>query len=375
MNPGIYTDITNAAYHGGEGISKSGLDLIHQSPMHFKHARDTANDNERVPTVEQMIGTAFHALVLEPEVFAAEFAVEPSKACFPDTIDSRDQLVEMVQALNEGRLPKLSLTGGKDELINRICDNSDFLPVDLENNKTSELKYIIDDLNKARAGLFSTTGSMSELAKILRENGKEFVLWADVKAELLKTAEGKTILTGAQFEQVCSMAEAVKAHPVAGKLMRLEAGLIENSVYWVDEATGELCRCRPDKWLPKSRIVIDLKSTTDASPEGFAKSILNWRYHAQAPFYLDGCSEAIRQSGSDIPEPTTFVFVAVEKKPPYAVGVYAIGKASIEVGRAEYLNDLAAYAECKRSGIWPGYCTEVESIELPAWAMRRAVGE
>jgi hypothetical protein len=30
---------------------------------------------------------------------------------------------------------------------------------------------------------------------------------------------------------------------------------------------------------------------------------------------------------------------------------------------------LAEYADCERTGIWPGYAPEIVMVDLPAWAM------
>lgn len=63
MKPGIYEDIDNSAYHAGEGISSSELKLILRSPAHLKEA----SDNPRPQTPAMALGTAVHALVLEPD--------------------------------------------------------------------------------------------------------------------------------------------------------------------------------------------------------------------------------------------------------------------------------------------------------------------
>src|SRR5690606_28865958 len=94
MKPGVYAGIPNAEYHGGPGISKSGLDLIHRSPLHYKAVVDGANDNE--PTAAQMIGTAAHALILEPAEFAKTYCLALRPQDVPHAIDDRDQLVAMV---------------------------------------------------------------------------------------------------------------------------------------------------------------------------------------------------------------------------------------------------------------------------------------
>lgn len=73
MRPGIYDGISNADYHGGEGVSKSGLDIISRSPLHMKFVMDAANDNQ--PTAAQRIGSAAHARILEPELFAQEYCL------------------------------------------------------------------------------------------------------------------------------------------------------------------------------------------------------------------------------------------------------------------------------------------------------------
>lgn len=67
MNPGIYKDISNADYHGGGGLSASGLKLLARSPAHFKHT-------VREETKAMILGTATHTAVLEPERFEAEYA-------------------------------------------------------------------------------------------------------------------------------------------------------------------------------------------------------------------------------------------------------------------------------------------------------------
>jgi len=64
---GAYLDIPNADYHAAPAISKSGLDLIHRSPAHFKYAPS------REPSRAMEMGTAIHTAILEPERFKTEY--------------------------------------------------------------------------------------------------------------------------------------------------------------------------------------------------------------------------------------------------------------------------------------------------------------
>lgn len=383
MKPGIYRSISNENYHGGPGVSKSGLDLIARSPAHFHAAMTSANDNES--TAAQQLGTAFHALVLEPAEFAKQYTLALRQQDLPDAIADRDTLVAMVAKLNETRQPKLATSGTKPEMIARILGAERDLPEELrspqealEKAKLADLKAMIDAFNELRPGLLSDRGTMQELAELLRANGVPVTLWADVKAQWLENNGHRTVLTQETWEQLQAMRASVMAHPAASRLLN-HPGHAETSVYWIDQGTGELCRCRPDFWRTDG-VIVDLKTTDDASPEGFRKSIANWRYHVQAPFYMDGITAAIEQTADDMAggfpvdefsKPVAFVFVAVEKKAPYAVGVYVLEQASMDIGRAQYRNDLSVYAVCRASDHWPAYGDKIQPISLPEWHIKQ----
>lgn len=382
MNPGVYDNLTNAEYHGGEGVNKSLLDVVRRSPQHAKFALDqrdagVANDNA---TQAQIFGTAFHARLLEPAEFTRNYCLGLRQQDVPEAIEDREILVGMLQELNATRLPKLSSSGSKDELVARIdaavveharlnipgCD-----PFDAVAAKLQDLKTRIQQLNTNRAGLLSTSGSRHDMADLLRANGRDVKLWSDVKDEWLKNNGHRIVLTGEQWEQLHAMEAAVNAHPAARALLAAE-GRAELSAYWEDPITGLLCRCRPDYWR-KDGILVDVKTTEDASPEEFARSVVNWRYHVQSPYYLDGIAE-LADAGL-LPEgyarPKAFVFLVVEKKAPYAVAVYALTPESMDMGRLEYRQDLDTLHECMTSGRWPGYGDAVQYLGLPEWYLRR----
>lgn len=373
MKPGVYEGISNAEYHGGPGISKSGLDLVHRSPMHY-NAVVTA-DNDRTPTPAQEIGTAVHMAILEPEEFAKTYCMALRRSDVPDAIDDREVLVEMVNKLNEGRLPKLATSGSRPDLISRLMaevqtgdaeKDAEYL-LGFESMKGAELKAQLEAMNADRPGKLSTSGSRHELANLLRENGVEVTLWSDVLEEWQRNNSERKVLSPEAFEQIFAMRDAVMNHPAAFAIL-----------HHVKDIIG------------------DLKTTEDASPEGFAKSIANWRYDVQHAYYMDGTRMALEQGKCNPPQegkaelsvywtdpvtgvlcrcrpdfwrgyPKHFAFIAVEKKPPYAVGVYVLDSEGVEIGRAQYQHDLRVYAECVRSGEWPGYGDKIQTISLPGW--------
>lgn len=179
---------------------------------------------------------------------------------------------------------------------------------------------------------------------------------AGKEAYELLLATGATILSRADFDAVLAMELSIRQHPVAGQLLQDKDGIAEPSVFWQHPTTGLECKCRPDWWLQGGGIVVDLKTTEDASPAGFARSIAQYRYHVQAAHYMTGTQAKM------------FFFVAVEKKAPYAVAVYELDADALQTGHKLRERDLDQYASCVEFGTWPGYPAEIQTLSLPKWA-------
>jgi len=153
---------------------------------------------------------------------------------------------------------------------------------------------------------------------------------------------------------------SVAAHPIAGKLFR--GGQSEQTIIWHDRETGLLCKARLDYWIADRRIAIDLKSTEDASPRGFAKSVANYRYHIQHAHYSEGMTatdNALR----------AFLFVAVEKSPPYAVAVHCIDADAEARGYELRRREMDALTDCLKTDKWPAYAPSIHTLALPRWAL------
>jgi len=174
--------------------------------------------------------------------------------------------------------------------------------------------------------------------------GKEMALELDAK--------GIEAVTGSDMDLALAMAVSVRSHPVAAEL--LSVGLAEQSVWWDDPATGLRCKCRPD-WI-NGLTIVDLKTTTDASPD-FARSVAQYRYHVQQAHYLQ----------SHIAD--RFIFLAVEKTFPYCVATYELDETAALHGEAERRNNLQTIADCRAIAEWPGYGNTIQPLSLPNWAL------
>lgn len=182
-------------------------------------------------------------------------------------------------------------------------------------------------------------------------------------AELL--ALGKTIVPFEMYNQAVEMCEALQTVPLAEKLLN---GQREVPFFWSDDLTGEECKCRVDclNTNLSTPVVVDLKTTGDASMEGFAKSAINYGYDFQAAMYSEGVERNIGQR-------PLFVFIAVEKDPPHAVNIFQADELLLRRGANLYREFMDTYHDCKLSGNWYGYLgkdSHINNLALPAWLAR-----
>ena len=172
------------------------------------------------------------------------------------------------------------------------------------------------------------------------------------------------------YTRVADMAGALRQHPIAGPLLDPGRGdRAEQSLFWTDEDTGIWRRARID-WLRGPRsiggrfVIVDYKTTTDASPAAARKTIANLNYHMQAAWYTD----AVEQFYDLGP---AFLFVFQEKQPPYLVSVIGLDDEDIAAGRARNAQACEIWRDCTASGVWPGYSDyDITYVTLPPWAAR-----
>lgn len=174
--------------------------------------------------------------------------------------------------------------------------------------------------------------------------------WSEFEVE----AAGKTVLTADDMAKVRGMRDAVFSHSRAANL--LLGGIGERSIYWTDEATGELCKCRPDYLRADLDLVADVKTTGDARLDAFARKLVNLGYDLSASFYLEGAR--VRR----------YVWIVVEREPPHGVMLYYASKDTLSRGYFLWRQHLDTYAACRQANHWPGYTTDIIELDPPRWA-------
>lgn len=182
-------------------------------------------------------------------------------------------------------------------------------------------------------------------------------------------AEGGIPLKAHELEQIKAMAAAIRQHPLAAILLDPAQGAPEQSLFWLDRATGIRRRARFD-WLPSiqsGRLIIpDYKTAVDASNDAMQKVIAKYGYNQQADWYEDA-ARAFGLGGDD----AELLLIAQEKKPPFLINVVGIEFGSRVIGRAKNRRAIETFAECTATGIWPGYGDDPNYLSLPGWAETR----
>lgn len=181
-------------------------------------------------------------------------------------------------------------------------------------------------------------------------------------AEWLSASEGKTIVTAEMWDKAVEMCAALNENEFCRKLL---SGKKEMPFFWTDEDTQEACKCRADVLTEIEGIplVVDLKTTIDASTDSFIRDAVKFGYDFQAAMYLEGVKA---NTGVE----HGFVFIAIEKEPPYSINILQADSAFIKHGYDLFREYIGIYHDCKTTGNWFGYLGKfdaVNSLSLPPW--------
>jgi exodeoxyribonuclease VIII len=106
-----------------------------------------------------------------------------------------------------------------------------------------------------------------------------------------------------------------------------------------------------------------VKTTLDASTDAFCKNAVKLGYDLQTAMY----SEGVEKKYGEKPD---FVFLAIEKEPPYAVNIFIASEEFYLHGIDKFREYLGIYHDCKNTGNWWGYLgksQQVNTLDLPAW--------
>jgi hypothetical protein len=161
------------------------------------------------------------------------------------------------------------------------------------------------------------------------------------------------------YNSIMAMIDAMTHHPIAKKLMPIPDK--EVTGIWHDVNNRLWCKIRPDAIDHERRIIVDWKSTADASYDAFNKDIAKFGYHVSAAWYKWGVKEL---TGHDY----AFVAVAVEKSPPYGINCFNISGLAIKRAWTKIGECLGDMADAVQDDKWPNYPIRLWEADPPGWA-------
>ena len=187
---------------------------------------------------------------------------------------------------------------------------------------------------------------------------------------LMNKVQGEciTLITKEQYDTICGMRDSIMSNPYARKLIN---GNIEQSMYFTDDLTKVECKCRPDVWRKVAdRVVItDLKSAKSVMPNEFMRDCVKYHYDLQTAMYRDGASKVLGVPKDNI----DFVFIAVEKKPPYLLNIMQADTYVIQKGEADFREYIGTYAECLETQNWYSFNGKdniINNLSLPSYLLK-----
>ena len=232
---------------------------------------------------------------------------------------------------------------------------------------------------------------------------RDYAVWAGRRAgkeyEAATGAAGAPeYLTVAEDSHARAVADAVRAHPAAGLLLRAPGVVCELTVRWEDITCGAAiaCKGRLDAFAPRGcvglwddglPVVVDLKAVPAVgSPARLASEVARRDYAAQLAHYASGMRAVWEARGGSAPWPgCRLVIIAYEVRPMPDVAVVDLGVLGAQEGRdgdAAYLGGFrraealakaapvlhALELDGHLNGPWPGQAPGVVEVGVPGWA-------
>lgn len=241
----------------------------------------------------------------------------------------------------------------------------------IETQSAAHYKYPAPVEETAQSKAIKTFGTAAHAAVLEPEIFEQKVIkgpadrrgnkWSDLEEAC--RINHQILLTEKDFENCLALRDTVHADPFLNGIITGGPAMVEATGYFYDPITGELCRVRPDLYRKDIRVILDIKTTKNAKAEDFVRSVTNLGYHGQEAFYTDGWNLL----GTPV---DGFVFMALEKKSPFAFSVFELPPPIVEEGRAIIRKALDTYHECMTKGVWPGYPSGVQELSFKRWAYR-----
>jgi hypothetical protein len=279
------------------------------------------------------MGHAVHCLALEPEKFDERFVVVEKVLSANST--AGQIAAWLLDKNNEG---KIIPWAGKPEGINRRTNLG----------KTQWANFEADC---KRNGLVIVDQEAIETAR-----------------DYVQLVKGKIVLDDQDLADAMACVQALNNHPEFAEIMAQPRRV---EVPFEFDLFGHRFKAKPDCIIDSMRLILDIKTTDDASPHRWQWSAVDYGYHRQA-FIYQGAIELSHANKEPVRESYRFIFAVVEKpKPstrgiPPAVALYELDSETMNMGTQDTHRLVLDYEHRMSNGFWQQpYSSGIVPLRLP----------
>ena len=182
--------------------------------------------------------------------------------------------------------------------------------------------------------------------------------WAKMEEEA--AAKGQTLLTEGEYDEARRISDtALETCDLLRSALSLKDMIVEASIFTQCMHSDLKIKCRPDMMSNELGYMWDIKTTTDNTPEGFAREVKRWGYDIQAAFYLH-CAHC---AGLDVNQ---FAFFAVDKETGICVA-YELSELYMKYAEKRMFRVLDQLVEAEEANTLTTGWDSLNTIHLPPY--------
>lgn len=168
-----------------------------------------------------------------------------------------------------------------------------------------------------------------------------------------------TAVAADDYEAIQGILEALNERPESKEL--LTNGWCERSAVFADPVSGLKMKIKPDFLSNDYRTIVDLKTTKRADRVSVGRTIFDLRYDFQLFMYAYGVEvlTGVR--------PERVIILAVEKEPPFEVGIYEFSPHDFFVAQSDFVKCAETLSSCIMENTFPMRQQQIENVYVPQW--------
>ena len=252
-----------------------------------------------------------------------------------------------LKAIYKGSVKEWKHEKGKPKESEAMAFGSAFHHYILENETFFENYIVEPEFNP-------TPDPKTGIAKAKGRGWKNTTDYKTQYAEFLESAIGFNIVSEINFYKIRAMHKSIMESEAKNYIFPDDAEY-EKVAFGELGSSGIKCRIKMDVVSKKLRAIVDLKSCSEVSEDGFGKAVWTFSYDLQAEFYKSVLKDFTGENYD-------FIFVAVKSEAPYSACVYKLSDKRKEHGSNKIINAIKKI-KLSEQGHY-GYKAESEIVEI-----------